>query len=54
LGAASITSTSTADFHLHDSYYVVATLIIGVLLLVISEPGHRIPVAIDASRGPGR
>ena len=49
LGAASITSTSTADLHLHDAYYVVAQLedawlapgavsvVIGVLLLVTSR-----------------
>ena len=49
LGAASITSNSTADLHLHNTYYVIAQLedawfapgavsaAIGILLLVTSR-----------------
>jgi heme/copper-type cytochrome/quinol oxidase subunit 1 len=49
LGAASLTSTSTSDLHLHDTYYVIShvedawlapgavSAVTGVLLLVISR-----------------
>lgn len=49
LGAASVTSTSTTDLHLHDTYYVIShvedvwlapggvSLVTGILLLVISR-----------------
>ena len=49
LGAASLTSTSTSDLHLHDTYYVIShvedawlapgavSVVTGILLLVTSR-----------------